>query len=472
MKRSWFFIILLTFSSLALAGTAAYFSIFGLSKLFYGAGLGVIILATVLELSKLVTVSYVYRYWEIISKWFRFYLVSGVVIIMLITSLGIYGFLTSAYQKSSNKIELRDSQIKIAENKKSLFVAQLDRLNKSIETDDSRINKMSDIRNQQESRISNLYNNKSTSSARRTEGQISSTDEQIKAINQNITDKMKQTGSINDSISYYDQKILEYKTSDVTSEVGPLKYLSDLTGYPMNKVVNILVLLIIFVFDPMAISLLIAVNQLTMMDKKDKVDHKTDKIQIPKLKMPSFLKKKIKKSDNTENSFVDDSEILDEKKEEFSDIETVEISEEKPISVPEIVENKKFKELILELDPNDISDNMLIYHNVFGKGVVINSNIGKNRVLIKFEGYGIKEMNPIFSNLKEVRRIEESISVDEEDKNSLDNYEINENDLNVKLVDYDDMNKIEDTSGETYETVQYIDPETSWLVQQKVVKKS
>ena len=201
MKKNWFFIIVLSFAALSLAGTAAYFSIFGLSKLFYAAGLGITILAASLEFAKLVTVSYVYRFWKSIKKGLRGFYIFAVVFIMLLTSIGIYGFLTGAYQQSANKLEMRDSQIKIAENKKTLFVAQLERINKSIESSNDRINTLSGLRTQQEKRLDNLYNQKYISVAKRAETQITGSDDQIKLLNQDITDKMKQTTSINDTIS-------------------------------------------------------------------------------------------------------------------------------------------------------------------------------------------------------------------------------------------------------------------------------
>ena len=264
MKKNWFFILVLSLAALSLAGTAAYFSIFGLSKLFYAAGLGITILAASLEFAKLVTVSYVYRFWKSIKKGLRGFYIFAVVFIMLLTSIGIYGFLTGAYQQSANKLEMRDSQIKIAENKKTLFIAQLDRVNKSIESSNERINTLSGLRTQQEKRLDNLYEQKYITVAKRAETQITGSDDQIKLLNQDITDKMKQTTSINDSISFYDQKILDLKSSDVSNEIGPYKFVADLTGASMNKVVNIVALLIVLVFDPLAIALLIGVNQLTM----------------------------------------------------------------------------------------------------------------------------------------------------------------------------------------------------------------
>lgn len=408
MKKNWFFIILLTISSLALAGTAAYFSIFGLAKLFYGAGLGIIILASVLEFSKLVTVSYVYRYWNHIANALKIYYILGIIFIMLLTSIGVYGYLASAYQNTANKIEVRDSQIKISENKKSLFVSQLDRINKSIESSNNRINTISNVRDQQEKRLSTLYDKNSVSSARRTENQISGSDDQIKTLNLDITEKMKQSNIINDSISYYDQKIMVLKTSDVSNEVGPLKYLADLTGYSMNRIVNILVLLIIFVFDPMAITLLIGVNQLSMMGKSNS---DSDKIEMPKL----FRKKK--KEDEIEE---ESEKIVEVKKTTDNVINNDRIKNEyvyKEKYVQDITENEQIKkeenvivdrcldgyvEEKINLNISDIKEGMKVYHNTFGNGIILKMDNEKGRVFINFES-GIKELSPEYANLMEIK---------------------------------------------------------------------
>ena len=285
MKKNWFFILMLSLAALSLAGTAAYFSVFGLTKLFYAAGLGITILAASLEFAKLVTVSYVYRFWKVIKKGLRGFYIFAVVFIMLLTSIGIYGFLTSAYQKSANKLEMRDSQIKIVESKKNLFVSQLDRINKSIESSNSRINTLSGLRTQQEKRLDNLYDQKFVGVAKRAETQITSSDDQIKSMNLDITDKIKQTGAINDSISYYEQKIIQLKSSDVSNEIGPYKFVADLTGMSIDRIVNIVAILIVLVFDPLAIALLIGVNQLTMLEFTEE-DDEEDK---------SFLGLKLKK---------------------------------------------------------------------------------------------------------------------------------------------------------------------------------
>ena len=96
--------IILGFTAILLAVTAAYFSVFGLSKLFIGAALSVIIMAGTLEFSKIVIVSFLHQYWQKLSKGLRTYLLLGTIVLMIITSAGIYGFLSSAYSKVSTDL--------------------------------------------------------------------------------------------------------------------------------------------------------------------------------------------------------------------------------------------------------------------------------------------------------------------------------------------------------------------------------
>ena len=270
MRKNWFFILMLSIGALALAGTAAYFSVFGLSKLFYSAGLGITILAASLEFAKLVTVSYVYRFWKTIKKGLRGFYIFAVVFIMLLTSIGIYGFLTGAYQQSANAINMRDSKIQLAESKKQVFVNQIVRINESIERSSDRISTLSEIRTSQETRMDSLYARNYITYSKRVEEQINNSDKQILELNDGITEKMGELSATNDSIAFYDEKIIELNMSDVSNEVGPYKFVANLTGIPMDRVVNLVALLIVLVFDPLAIALLIGVNQLTMLKPEKK----------------------------------------------------------------------------------------------------------------------------------------------------------------------------------------------------------
>ena len=113
--------LLLGVSALFVAFNAAFFSVSGLSKLFAGAAFSVMIMASSLELAKLITAGYLYNYWEKINKTFRIYLSGAVVILILITSLGIYGFLTSAFQDTFNQFSVQEKQLAFLQQKEKFW---------------------------------------------------------------------------------------------------------------------------------------------------------------------------------------------------------------------------------------------------------------------------------------------------------------------------------------------------------------
>jgi len=113
--------LLLGLSALFVAFNAAFFSVSGLSKLFAGAAFSVMIMASSLELAKLITAGYLYNYWEKINKTFRIYLSGAVVILILITSLGIYGFLTAAFQDTFNQFSVQEKQLVFLQQKEKFW---------------------------------------------------------------------------------------------------------------------------------------------------------------------------------------------------------------------------------------------------------------------------------------------------------------------------------------------------------------
>jgi len=133
------FPFLIGLSALAVSGSAAFYSVFGLSKLFAGASTQVIIMAGSLEFAKLVVASLLYQYWDTINKWLRSYLAIAVLVLMVITSGGIYGFLSGAYQETATKSEFLDKSLIVLQTKQDRFSDQKEdltiektQLNKSI----------------------------------------------------------------------------------------------------------------------------------------------------------------------------------------------------------------------------------------------------------------------------------------------------------------------------------------------------
>ena len=250
--------------SLAVAGCAAYFSVWGLSQLFAGASLSVIIMASILELGKIVSTTALHRYWNKLAIGLKTYLTVSVVVLMIITSVGIYGFLSNAYQKTANKLEIHEGKVGVLDGKKQLFIDALTANNKIIETKNKRIEQLSGLRLKQENRIDISRSN--TNALR---NDINSSNSEIQKLSTEIDVLNNKNAVLNDSINKYQTKTLEAKSgSDVAGEVGPLKFVSELTGISMDRVVNYMILLLIFVFDPLAIALVLITNRIFQIENE------------------------------------------------------------------------------------------------------------------------------------------------------------------------------------------------------------
>ena len=257
LKQS-IFPFIIAFSALSVSASAAFYSISGLSKLFAGASFEVIIMASSLEIAKLVIASLLYQYWNTINKVLRTYLMVATVILILITSMGIYGFLSAAYQETANKAGNIDAQISLVEVKRDnvkeqLTVYTLEKENITKAIADLRAGLANNII-QYKDKDGNMVT--STSSATR-----NALEKQLDQAVTRQTDVNLKVDELNTQLFEYETQIVEIKTgSDLAGELGPLKYLSGLTGIAMDKIINVLLLVIIFVFDPLAISLVIAAN--------------------------------------------------------------------------------------------------------------------------------------------------------------------------------------------------------------------
>ena len=253
------FPFLIAFSALSVSTSAAFYSVSGLSKLFAGASLEVIIMAGSLEFAKLVTASLLYQYWDTINKTLRTYLSIATVVLVLITSMGIYGFLSAAYQETYSKLSA-------VENQKGFIQQKIDFYQNDVTRYDTEIERIS-------SNISTLSNAKASSIQVRDTSvsggfrqTISTTELRMAQSRINIEEenrKLAQSKRIiaSDSLQKFQLQVLELdNNTEVAGELGPLQYLSSLTGYSMDKIINVLLLIIIFVFDPLAISLVIASN--------------------------------------------------------------------------------------------------------------------------------------------------------------------------------------------------------------------
>ena len=250
---------IIALSALSVSASAAFYSVSGLSKLFAGATFEVIIMAGSLEVAKLVIASLLYQYWDTINKYLRTYLTIAAVILVLITSMGIYGFLSAAYQETYQKLIVNENQIEFLENKAKFYEDDVARYDVELERISDNINilsnaKASSIQVRDTTSTTGFRQTISTTELRLSQNRINAEEENRKDVN------LKRTVAA-DSLQTIKLDILALQNnSDTVGELGPLQYLSGLTGTPMDRIINILLLVIIFVFDPLAISLVIAAN--------------------------------------------------------------------------------------------------------------------------------------------------------------------------------------------------------------------
>lgn len=218
-----FFVVLIVLSALLIAISAAYFSIYGLAQVFSGAFWSVVIMGIALESGKLVATSFLYRFWDKISRAIKVYLIGAVVILMCITSMGISGYLTAAYQVDT--LSLRDT-----ENKLKLYDEELTRL----------VNRKEEIDRQ----IAQLPNN------------------YVRARQKLMQSFKNEYDLITPRIDYLRQEKMKLQEQRLTAEakVGPIVYLARAVGADSDKAIFWFVCLLVLVFDPLAVTLTIAAN--------------------------------------------------------------------------------------------------------------------------------------------------------------------------------------------------------------------
>jgi hypothetical protein len=326
-ERIFPFIIAL--SALSVSASAAVYSVTGLSMLFAGASTAVIIMAASLEISKLVIASLLYQYWDKLNKILRTYLTIAAVVLILITSAGIYGYLSSAYQKTADQTSIVDSKIASLESKKKLFEETRDNILKEKQSIASLQGTLSQSSTTQ-------YTDKNGNLVVRSNNAAIRNIESASKSNERLSAKID---VVNDSIFSIESKILAIKTSSTAdSELGPLKYLSALTGVSMDRIINWYILVIIFVFDPLAISLVIAANFAFSQLTKRK--------EIPLEEKVDDMRKVVNAYDDLEDE-IKQYEIYKEQDKDFVKNKNLDLDGDG------IVEEEELKEIFDQADTND-----------------------------------------------------------------------------------------------------------------------
>jgi len=253
----WF----LLFCALGLSGTAAYYSVVGLAVVFAGVAIPVIIMGAFLEISKIAIATYLHDKWKETYGVLKIYMTIALVTLSIITSLGIYGLLSTGFQENIAKIEIGEKQVENVEVKKKRFEEIKVELTKEKTTLDGDITKLRD----------GLSNNTTTQTVDKKTGQIitrannanrKSFEGQLKEAQIRRDTISKKIDAFNDSITRLDVDILNMESEEINGgELGTIKYLSELLGWDIKKTANFFILILIFVFDPLAITLVIATNQ-------------------------------------------------------------------------------------------------------------------------------------------------------------------------------------------------------------------
>jgi hypothetical protein len=251
--------IMMLIAALLLAATAAYYSVYGISKLFVSQAVAVIVMASILEISKLITAAYLERFWQTIHWIRKVYLITAMLILMSITSLGIYGFLVSAYQDTAYKMQSIEKLVEIETTNRLRYEQQINQ----------NLTERVDLNTNISELTKGLSNNVITYTNK--EGNIITTtssstrkalENQLELSRLRLADLISKESILNDSITQTDLRVLNIQTnSDVVAELGPLRYIATMTGRSVDQVVNWFILLFIVVFDPLAIILLISANK-------------------------------------------------------------------------------------------------------------------------------------------------------------------------------------------------------------------
>ncbi len=259
----WF----LLFCAIGLSSTAAYYSVVGLSVVFVGAAIPVIVMGSFLEVSKIAIATYLHNQWKKTYTLLKIYLTTALVVLSVITSIGIYGLLSTGFQKNIAKLEIGGKQIKNIEVKKHRFEDIKVELNKEKTTLDSDITKLRE----------GLASNTTTQTVDKKTGQLitkensgnrKSFETQLSSAQTRRDDISKKIDALNDSITALDIKILDMESQSTESnEIGAVQYVSEITGASLQTVANWFIFLLIFVFDPLAITLIIATNQAFEIEK-------------------------------------------------------------------------------------------------------------------------------------------------------------------------------------------------------------
>lgn len=381
MNKNWLK-YLVALAAIMIAGSAAYFSVTGLGVLFSGAAIAVMVMAGSLEFAKLVTATYLKQKWEKIELLSKIYLTTSVVILMLITSAGIFGYLSNAFQQQNLGLQKIERDIAVYQSQITKNDAEILRYN-------TQLTNQQNIRNSQESNLSKqIDKDKSTA---RVSQMIKSADKEISSISKRIDELTIKNNAALDSIN-----VIKNNNINIEKEVGGFRFVAESFGVPLNSVVKFFIILIVIVFDPLAVALIISFNQLTMEGKKEDEDEE-------KPSSPEDLK-----------NFVDETTRLHLTENDLKKLEETLLNPAKPNDnlINETEEYKRRGELLAEIMKND--EELGLYNEPFDNSMVKKDDISDWDVTLMD---GLENEEPFFTEEEIEKILQEEPTEDEELRN-------------------------------------------------------
>lgn len=273
------FPLFLGFTALLIALCAAFFSVYGIGSLFAGAAISAMIMAGSLEVGKLVATTFLYRYWQKTVGLVKLYLTLAVLALMIITSAGIFGFLSAAYQKSSLEFKLNQERITSIEQSKSFYTNQ-------VQLSENRIQILNQTRTVQEARLSEALTNtflvrnpiQLQQIQQQTIKLIDQANEDIKVENSKIEQARSQMLGVDEKVNSMKLGAAEKK------DIQTFKFLADALGTDLDTIAKWFIVSLIFVFDPLAIALILAYNVAVYRREDDRIIEKPKSVVEPEVK--------------------------------------------------------------------------------------------------------------------------------------------------------------------------------------------
>ena len=265
------FVLLLFFNALLLSSIAAYYSIAGLIAIFSAAPLSIAMMGGSLELAKLVTVSWLYRNWNDAPRMMKYYFTVAVVILMFITSLGIFGFLSKAHTEQGSANSNLTAQIEIYDEKIKIEKENIEANRKALKQMDEGVDQI-------------LGRSTTETGADKAVAMRKSQQKERTRIQNEILQSQKSISELNDA-----RAPIAAETRKLEAEVGPIKYIAALaynesgdTKASIESAVRFIIVLLVSVFDPMAVLLIIAANyNLNLLTRKKEFFEATTIDPIP-----------------------------------------------------------------------------------------------------------------------------------------------------------------------------------------------